>query len=306
MPVYNSLEKIPVATTVFTTEHVPAEAQGGRRWIGTSTAVANGMAFPQLMEQYWKGVLSEERPDATLVVPVREGDFGNAVLCWESHRLMNREVGPVLGWPTSMRARTEILEAYDNWDDVSGALAALDYTGFVYLSVLAGETICAVSAGFSLPHLAIWWELQKDAVRDVMEWLAGEKQELRSPWEEEIAVGVLLHQQSPVDIPVVAQKHVWETGSVAWATARGADLAQARHRTFRAVNAVVELNPIIAYRTDFGWAGAQSEDTEPNAAVGPRSETPPLLRGEDQDPPALQSSGDTEERQPELAEDPGT
>lgn len=282
VPAYNSYEKLPEIGTVFTTEHVPPRMQRGRRWIGTSVAAANALSLDGLWDKFWSDIYSDEVPNAGILVPLRDGDEGPAVLIWHSQRQMNREIGPVLSVPTTMAARTEVMSAYVNWDEVKQGYEQLQYSGFVYLSVLEGEVITGSKPGWGLPFAAMWWELQRSSVIDVMEWFEGSRAKLRDPWEEEVAVGVLMHQGSGVNIPVEASKHLWEMGGLCWATARGADRAQARYRTMRAVDAVVKLNPWAAYRSDFGWVGGQSEDTLPTGDAPRQCETPDELPQEDQ------------------------
>lgn len=181
-------------------------------------------------------------------------------------RLMNKDIGPRVGmtWGVGYSAGKAPVEGgIPCWGKIQTFLQDIGYVGEVMLEVTEDYQVCQLYLGHNPSFFALFCEISKSSIPQVVEFLVQEKAELEL--FPAITLGVLVSKLPfPLQIvktenhkilaPANAEKHLWrfQLGYVepVLATTHGAYLAQARSRIFITVKNLVRQEDSLMYRTD--------------------------------------------------------
>jgi len=238
----------------------------------TCIGVKNFFVNPQLRERLLKEELNiaEGKSSSALFALFNGEKFSDWMEISQSRKFLNGNVGPDVIWGNGIGVKVngDVNQIIPSIGNLQTILKEMNYRGEVYCEIAEDFQLTAVSFGHFYAHFAMFCELSRKGIEQVLDFIFGESTDCEL--KDLLCVSNLIsHQPFPTIIsnntPVLiaprnAEKHLWRHRvgglcEVALITIVGNHIDQVRYRMKITIKNMRKAAEQIQFRTDYGYYG---------------------------------------------------
>lgn len=233
----------------------------------TCVAIKNLILNPDLQGQVYDhiGVVAGE-PVTSVFALFNGKEFSEFLEVSSSEYFMTQNVGPKVGFTTGtgLRVGSEIYDAVPALARLRDFLTKSEYRGEVLIELADNYLITDIRIGHCFGHFALFSELAKCSVKDIVEFIFGGVSSCAL--YDSIGVANLISlppfpsgsiTPQMIHAPKGAEKHLWRfpkyNSEVILITCHGMFLQEARKRVRRTIENIQANAHDLQYRVDYGY-----------------------------------------------------
>ncbi len=264
--VENALLGLTPSVEVVFADHPLADLLGEIPVLNSCVAIRNAILHPELQQGLFETWQVKPGPWKSSFFALFNGtDFSDWLEVGFSTRFMTGNVGPVVGFAQGAGLRAEgVLDGVRGMDKVQRTLRDIGYRGQVLLYVNELFELTDVRFGHFYAHWGIFSELCKVSNGEMISFLLGDMPGCEL--YDSVCVANLVSmmpfpslsiQTQAIHAPKNAEKHLWRVprglGETVLITVHGDTVHEGRRRIRRTLDNMLQGNPDLQYRTDYGY-----------------------------------------------------